>query len=168
MFYLVILMKIILTLLLFTLLLNSTALVAQTAPSSDGVYTLDQFSCLSFYREELIPTNVTCQFHADQPLDVLFEDISSSTSLVLDEKSFASQGVLRLTQASKATTTTTNLNSNLITTPSTGHDNSAIEDSFSYLYSFTPAAVGTSDIIFTVTDKNGVVKQVTISITIVP
>ncbi|MEI6416174.1 MAG: hypothetical protein WCO92_00460 [Verrucomicrobiota bacterium] len=63
--------------------------------------------------------------------------------------------------------TTTNLDADLIKNPSTGSNNYIGSYSY-YSYHFTPVAVGTSDIVFTATDKNGVAKTVTVSITIVP
>ena len=72
-----------------------------------------------------------------------------------------------LGSATKMNNTTTNLDADLIKTPSTGN-NYYTANYYYYSYHFTPVAVGTSDIVFTATDKNGVAKTVTVSITIVP
>ncbi len=159
-------MKTLLTLVLSTLLLTSTALVAQTAPASSPGYYFWSNNSFSFYDEANCPAQVEHTFHQDQSFDVSFQ-LASNESVELNATAFAAQTVVGLGSATKMSYATTNLDSDLIKTPSVENDVN-MQDQFYYSYHFTPVTVGTSDIVFTATDKNGVAKTVTVSITIIP
>ncbi|MBX9578097.1 MAG: hypothetical protein K2W97_06445 [Chthoniobacterales bacterium] len=159
-------MKTLLTLVLSTLLLTSTGLVAQTQSSSSPGYNFWSNNSFNFYGEANFPAQVEHTFHQDQSFDISFQ-LNSNESVELNETAFAAQSALDLSSATKMNYLTTNLDADLIKNPSTS-DNFDMGSYSYYSYHFTPAAVGKSDIVFTATDKNGVAKTVTVSITIVP
>lgn len=162
-------MKTVLPLILSALLLTSTALVAQTESSTyystDLGYTFNSFNNLTFQDEDNFPAQVKHTFHTDQSFDVCF-NLNSGSSLELDKKTFAAQSSLDLGSAEKWNSIPTDLDNDLIKNQNTG----LISDPRQpyYIYHFTPASAGTSDIVFIVTDRNGVAKTITLSITIVP
>ena len=159
-------MKALLTLVLSTLLLTSTGLVAQTGSSYGPGYNIQSNNSFDFYDEAHFPAQLEHTFHQDQSFEISFR-LNSNESLALNEKAFAAQNVLDLGSAKKNDDLATNLDADLIKNPSTG-DNYYLYNYSCYSYHFTPVAVGTSDIVFTAIDKNGVAKTVTVSITIVP
>ena len=153
-----------LPLLVSAILLASTSLIAQTTPSPNDGYSSYENCGLSFYNGARFPSMVEQSYHIDQNFAIHF-DLNQGSSLEFNESSFSAQGVLALTSATL--NSLVHLNDAIISQQSRSTDNGYYNVQC-YTYNFTPISIGTTDLLFTITDKNGISKTVTVSITIIP
>lgn len=158
-------MKTLFTLALSILLLISTALIAET-PAVEG-YDFNSYNSLNFYNQTYFPSRVEHTFHSD--LDKGFEvyfHLDQGSSMELDKAAFTAQNVLTLNRANCTSSSFSNLDEDLVV-QNPKADNYYYQGA-DYNYHFTPSAVGTGDIVFKITDQDGKVKSVKLSITVLP
>jgi hypothetical protein len=146
-----------------TLLLTSTALVAEPGDSPDPGYRFNSSASLSF-NETSFPERVEKKILLDQAVNVYFsadDNRNSFKSVELDKESFKTQTIFNLIEAYSWTNKGLDQD---ITEP-----NTSFGESTSYGYYFSvPKQTGPVDLVFIVTDKDSVSHRITVSLTIVP